>query len=215
MKIKRGRLLITLTIFTILILNLFLISAQQNTKEEIEKTTEGIESATKGLGSQINEKIAQEIELPEWLQILAKIIFGIKEEKIVLYLFVIHLAVFVLIFFIIYRTSIMLPFLTSASEILKLFFSLIVSLLVSLAGGIRAVVVQLYGLATLFKAIENIPALATAIAIIIVMIVMWSANILMKYLTRKSELAKAEVEGEEAGTGLKLLTTFRRTIKEK
>jgi len=171
---------------------------------DLEKAGERAKEAGSGIRKNIDEKITKEIEIPDSLQILARIIFGIKDEKIQLNLLMINLGVWILFLIIIFKVSEFIPFLDKSSTLLKILFSAIVTMLASLTGAISLVVSNLFGLATLFKALEDFSSLATVIVIVILVGIFWVANKLIKIFEHKLALSNADAIAEKSQVGIKV-----------
>ena len=161
------------------------------------------DSTALGLRQRSNEALEGEVKIPESLQLLTRVLFGIKEEKPVTFQeLVILIATFFIFFFIIKSIVSLVPLFETTAK--SIFVGLIVTALIGTSGGLLLFVSFMVGLGSFFGLIKDFEVLTLIISIILLLIAgLFIANLLDK-IKSKGQVAQAEAEGFQAGVGLGL-----------
>lgn len=211
---KRGiTILLTLLIISSLVVPVFaqiqnksLPTSEDEAKQQLKTDAEKLANVTK---STINEKITHQVELPDNFKPFARLIFGVKsDEKISLNIFMILIVIWFGFFTIMLKASQFFPFFKN--PLTRIIFSVVVTCLVSLTGSLQWAASYFYGLASLFKWLQKIPALATAVAIAIVGVIVIAFKILASIIEGKLRKEEARTKGEKAGFGARIAEIFGR-----
>lgn len=183
-----------------------------NEDKEVDIPTDikkGVEEV-KGIKEKTEETLEQDIVVPEKLQIPARIIFGVKGE-IPLNIFIVLIGVWIVIFLLIEKILEFTPFFEGLRAWIGAF---VITCLIAITGAIRSVVVFLFNLANIFGILEKWSVLKIVVVLIILAVFFYGLSILMKMLNKKLMLDRADVEGTEAGAGIRLAKeTFKQATK--
>ncbi len=202
---KKG-LTFLLVIFSIILLSTSFIIAQENqdneniiedtdselAKEEIEKLKNPF---GEGLKEMFGEGLKKEFIVPEYLQIPARIIFGV-EETISIQGLVILITIWFMLFFIIADILKITPFVKGSLVWIMSFF---VTSLVALSGAVKSLAVFFFNLGTTFKFFEDWPALAIIITLAVIFVLGYILHYVMKIFKEYAELEGAEQRGLSIG----------------
>ncbi|MFH1501207.1 MAG: hypothetical protein ABIE22_04655 [archaeon] len=191
----------------VLILALILASfVIADTEEDLRVAASG---AGETMGSGVNELLNQEVMIPDWLDGITKFLLDIQDDgPLDMQTFIVMLAIFIALFIVIHNS---LGFIDIVKgDYLPWILSLIVTLIVAITGSVRIMAFLFLNLGDLFGLTDKFGWLNFLVAIIIAGILLWGADVIIRMLKGKFMLESAEVEGFEAGQGLKILKSFRR-----
>jgi len=148
--------------------------------------------------------LEQEITIPEDLQFLTRVLFGLKPEtKVTLQEFVILIATFIIFFFIIRDVIAFVPFFeTTAKSVIG---AVLVTLLVGISGGFLLFVDLILSIGSLFGILERWPIFTIVLIFVIFFILGYFINEVLTNLKEKSKIEAARIEGVKTGAAAKVV----------
>lgn len=195
--------IIALCLLLVLILPIF-VYAQEETQEE--NTLENLKKAEKDIITKEN-LLKKNVEIPDNLKILTKIIFGLKEnDEIDFSTFIVLIAIWLGLFSIIASVLKFLPFLNEGLQ--RFLGAVIITCLVAVSGAIKQSAIFYLGFFNIFNFLSKYYILKFVLALVIAFIVVSGVNIILKKMHSSARKIEAEVAGEKAGFGFKLLENF-------
>jgi hypothetical protein len=152
-----------------------------------------------GAGQKVSSTLQEEVNIPENLQVIARIFFGIEQDRPVSWQeFAILFASFMIFFFIFKDVMDLIPFFETKARAIAGAF--IVVSLVGLSGGLMLLTSFLMDLGALFGFLTGYSLLTLFFALILLLIIMFLSMTILRVIKRKISLEIAEAEGEEEGT---------------
>ncbi len=155
----------------------------------------------------------EEIPLPENIQKPIKKLLGLNpEETLSFSRFIVLIALFILMILILENILSIIPFFETPLR--KWAGTVIITLLISMAGGIEKGLISWQALADVFKIPEKIGVFWTGFGIVLGIIMLFILNYFKESLKESGKLAKAHYEGIRIGTGYALAKIFSKQIKK-
>lgn len=149
-----------------------------------------------GVKGKSNEVLAKEIEIPENLQFASKILFGLKSEgQVNLQQFIIMIGVFIFLLLLIKSILELVPFFGGGWK--SWAGSILVTALVSVAGGTLLAVDFILSLSTLFGVLDDWGVVNLAIALALLVGFFFLLSKILKIVKRKTNLEKAKSIGDD------------------
>ncbi|MBI5803693.1 hypothetical protein HY450_00450, partial [Candidatus Pacearchaeota archaeon] len=175
------------------------VAAQVNLTED-ELTQKVSEAKSKS-----NEILAKEIEIPENLQFVSKILFGIKTDRQVnLQELIILISLFVVLVLLI-KVAAEIFFSDWKSWVL----AVIVALLASISGGVLLMTGFILDLSTLFGVLEELGVINLAIGLILLVVIFFALGKLLKSIKNKAREEKAGEIGRDISFAAEVGKTTR------
>jgi len=150
----------------------------------------------------------QSIAIPDYLKIPAQVIFGIKGE-ITLQVFIILIALWFILLLLIKDILEFTPFFNG--EIIPWLASIVITTLVAISGAIRSMAIFFLNFGNLFGILEGKAGLAIFVALVIVIILGYGLNKLLKILRNSMELGKATQEGFSIRKFIEMIKVYNKT----
>jgi hypothetical protein len=205
--------------FLIFILLLNFIFAENITNDETPSLTnlpegaEKISSDLKNTGDQIkqttSERLESEIQIPESLQILSKILFGWKEtETIKFKVFILFSAIWIFLLLVIQKIVKITPFFENTSWIA----SVIIMVLIGITGGIKQGSIIWIEMLSSISWLTKLGSWAISIPIILLVIIYFVFTSLTRTLKANAQISSASIEGMKAGAGVAISKIQARNI---
>ncbi len=195
---KRG---VIALILAVLILNSFLVIAQQDAQNnEDEKTIlpenakEELEKAT----SKTNQALEKEIEIPSYIQIPIKIIFGI-ERTISISLLIIVLAIWLFSLLLFANILKLTPFFKNWTAWPA---AIGITILIALSGVIKNIALFLLNTGDLLSFLAKWSAGVLLLIVTIILLIAFISLKMLKKLREKLEIEQAKEEGTQIGATL-------------
>src|SRR3989344_4063698 len=181
-------------VFVLLIsVSFSIVSSQNEDKEGLGNVGDELKSGSEGL-------LSQEIEIPVYLKIPSRIVFGLKEDsKVDLQTFVIMLALWVFLLLVIHSILDITPF---SGEWKSWVGAVLVTLLISLTGAVRSVSVFFFNLGNIFGILEKWSILKITFSIVLLVAIFFASSFLLRILKESMKVGKAVSEGMQAGAQL-------------
>jgi magnesium-transporting ATPase (P-type) len=150
-----------------------------------------------GLGG-TNQVLNQTVVIPENLQIITRVLFGLeKDDKVDLQKFIILIGVWIFVLLFLIRLFPFVPFFgTNARAFLG---AIIVSLLIALSGGFLFITFFLVDLGNSFGILKNFKIASLAIAFIFLSALFFILALLLKKIKKKIGTDQARRTGQEIG----------------
>jgi len=181
--------LLIMTIFSILVINIYLInSADTNSipSPQNEQTSKTINFQEKS-----NQALSKEVIIPENLQILARIVFGLQKDRdIQLQNFIVLVALWIMLFAIIKATTNFMPFFETDWK--SWVVSIVITLIISTTGTIISISAWLFGFGGFFK---NQSLLNLIFILIILAVLSFGVFQLLNTALRMSRIEEAHRRG--------------------
>jgi len=178
-----------MTIFSILVINIYLInSADTNSipSPQNEQTSKTINFQEKS-----NQALSKEVIIPENLQILARIVFGLQKDRdIQLQNFIVLVALWIMLFAIIKATTNFMPFFETDWK--SWVVSIVITLIISTTGTIISISAWLFGFGGFFK---NQSLLNLIFILIILAVLSFGVFQLLNTALRMSRIEEAHRRG--------------------
>ena len=159
--------------------------AKVTVKEELEKLKKDIKIPKLDL--------SKPVVVPEYLQLPARIIFGIKEQ-IPIDLFIILIGVWFVLFLLVAEILKFMPFFKGWTVWGVAF---VLTSLGGMSGAIRSFAVFIFGLSSFLERWPALSALAIIFAIVLIAIIGFVLKIVLESLRNNLKLEEAEEEGEK------------------
>ncbi|MEK6936316.1 MAG: hypothetical protein AABW67_06010 [Nanoarchaeota archaeon] len=186
----------------ILVISLVLINLVCSEETAGNLTAKGLEDVNLDIKSisevqtKTTQTLEQTVNIPENLQIVARIIFGISGE-ISLQIFIVLIAIWIMLLVVITNILKITPFFKG--EIIPWIGGFIITLLIALTGTIRSLAVLFFNLGNVFKFLEEWPIIGVVFALIIAIGALWMASIILKIIGNKIGLEDAGQKGRKIG----------------
>jgi len=205
---------LVITLLTLLILNLTFAIAEPtppaaDPTNDLTKTGMNAPDPS-GIKDKTNKVLENEIKLPDWAPVIAKIVFGVKEETSAS-LFIILLMVWVLLFLTI----------TSILQLMPIFkgwtiwiAGIAITIISSIAGGPLLVANFFLGFQEVFDFLDEWSILHLILIIILIIILYLIIHRLLSMIKKRLERDEAIQAGEEAGNSISLLRRIFGAFKE-
>ena len=187
---------------SLVILSLIISSSAQTTQPPNP-------TATTEKTSEIPKTLSTQIEVPYWLEVFTRVLFGVKQEKIEFSLIMILLSVAAMLFVIIYSVIDFVPFFEGK---LQLPAAIIVTIIVSVTGAVRIGAQWLIDLAKIFSFLERWGSGALMFIIVVAIICIFLIRIVTSNLKEVFELKKAGIEGKNTGKLLAFMAAQKKAF---
>lgn len=197
----------------ILILALFVsiisIVHAQNISNITENITESFGNLSNNVLNKTESKLNESIEIPQGLQLPARIVFGIKQDSpISLQYFILLVAVWVIFFVVIWD---ILKFFPLIDGMVKNFVgSFIITTLVAMSGGLLELVSFFFQVGT-FKWLSKLGPFQILVWLFILIVIFLTFRIIIEIIRRKLKLEVAEHRADSVN---KLMQVSEITAKE-
>lgn len=212
--------------FSILILLLFsilFISINTNScfaqdidlEDENDTTLEDLKKIgdIKNVKGKTEELLAKQVQIPEKLQIFARIIFGLKsDEEIDLQHLIVLIAIWIMLLMFIEAILKFMPFFEEGAK--TWITAAAITCLIAITGVTKTISTFFFNLGNIFGILEKWGPLRLAFAIIIAFAIFYVTSYVLKIFREKYELQRAKQEGVEAAQGAAFLKTTAKEIKE-
>jgi cellulose synthase/poly-beta-1,6-N-acetylglucosamine synthase-like glycosyltransferase len=156
-----------------------------------DKLIEGVE----GVREKSRSSLENDVQFPENLQFFSKILFGIKGE-ISLQIFIVLIAVWFLLFFVMVSILRVLPIFKG---LIIWPISFIITSLIAFSGAIKAFSEFIFSWGGFFKFLEAWPVLNIILTIIIVLFIFIILRSILKWMRNISRVEQAKSEGVQLG----------------
>jgi len=186
----------------VLVLFAGLVAAQGATDNSGE-TSEGIgdlnlEDSKEGVRTKTNEALAKEIEIPENLQFVTRIIFGLKSGQVVnLQLLITYIGLWFILVILIRSAVELVP--KFGEGVKGWFLAVFITLLIALSGGVRLAAGWIYSTSRFFGWLEGWGIIRLVIALIFLAVLYFVFSKLIKWLKTRAKSEEAERVGEDIG----------------
>ena len=202
----KKEIIIAICLFAV-IFSLIFVSAQEKQEQTDETGSfDEIKKAEKELIEKEN-LLKKEVVIPENLKLIAKLVFGLNEnDKLDFSLFIILIAIWLGLFSIIAMMLKFLPFLNEGFQ--RFIGAIVITCLVAVSGAIKQSAVFYLSFLDIFHIAEKYGILKFILALFIAIIFFYGVNIVLGKMHSSAKLVEAEVAGEKAGFGFKLLENF-------
>ncbi|MBI2629528.1 hypothetical protein HYW76_00335 [Candidatus Pacearchaeota archaeon] len=158
-----------------------------------------------------NAFLERDIVVPENLQLVARVLFGLKENTDIAFSeFVVLCAVWIMLFIIIIKIMVFMPFLNKGIQ--KFAGALIITCLASIAGGLLALVALLLDLSSLFGIFNKYSVVTLVIGIILSIVIVLFASLATNKIITSSDRARAATSGLQAGATAGMLQQQGKTM---
>ncbi|MEM2933007.1 MAG: hypothetical protein QW622_02260 [Candidatus Pacearchaeota archaeon] len=155
-------------------------------------------------GQKISSTLEQEIEIPENLQLAAKILLGLKPDtKVTFQEFIILIMTFVIFFFIIRDVMVFVPFFDTTIK--SIIGAVLVTLLTGISGGFLLFVDLMLSLSSFFGILERWPIITIVLVFILLFGLSFILNKVLTQLKQKTQIEIAKGEGLKTGAATKLV----------
>jgi hypothetical protein len=198
-----------------LILGLLLVSlvhAQDDTDLiDVNKTSDpNITSGLSDVENKTNAALGGEVEIPPGLQLIARVLFGVK-EPIALNIFIILICVWIALFVIIANAVIFI----SGKKWMCWVGSFIIMCLIGVGGGLREISFFVFDFWNFLDFLEKNPILKLILSVVIAAIFLFGGLAIVKMLGKNANEEIAENTGFQAGAGAKILKEESKIYKNK
>lgn len=178
-------------------------NAATQLKEEIKNIPD-----TSGVKEKSNEVLAKEIQIPEKLQLAARIIFGLKEDETIdLQTFIVLISIWLILFFLIHSILEITPFFEGWKSFVGGF---IVTTLIAISGAIKEVSIFFFGFGSLFGKLQDWGIFKLFFSLILLALLFYGAFRLLKFIKKKTDFAQAE----KIGTDIAIERAVAKTARE-
>lgn len=185
----KKRLVIGILLFLILILPM-IVYAEEGSETKQAKEQKSV--------------LEQEIEIPENLQFLTRVLFGLKPDTPVIFQeFIVLIATLAIFFFIIRDIIVFVPFFDTTIK--SVIGAIIVTLLAGSSGGFLFFADLMLSLGFFFGILERWPIISTTMILILLFAVTYLLNKALTGFKRKSRIEEARIEGLKTGASAKML----------
>ncbi len=204
--------------FVVLILvslfSICFVYAQDN-GEKSPEDAEDIKQEAERLGQELKQKekkvLETEIEIPENLQVVVRILFGVK-GSINLQEFVVLIAVWVMLLLIIVSFLQLTPLLSGWKSWAG---AITITSIISVIGVVRNISIFFFNLGNAFSFLQKWSILKIVFVIVLAIVLIWLASFVSKIIKKKLMLEEAEMKGAKAGAGAKIMEeTFEQVTGE-
>ncbi len=195
--------------FLILLTSLIVVSAQatdsttNQTSFNINTTKDVLTNATQGLGNKLNNKtqdiLETEVNLPDWLAPIAKVVFGI-DGSISWQKLIIVLGIWVMVFIIILSVLGLAPFFDKI--VVKLLASIVITALISLTGGAVHIANFFLSIGDLIKINSAWDFIKVFGFVLLCLVVAFFVNLLTEKMRKRSLVEIAEKKGIEVNEAM-------------
>ena len=193
---------VALFLFILILINFVYAQIQEDIKKEAKNISEDIKKKSAELLE--TEKANQEI------QKFAEFFFKV-DKQITFSEFVIMAVLFFFVFLLLANVFPFMPFLNSGLG--RWLGSLIVACLVAISGGIYYGAFWLFGLLASFSFLDKLGSAKTFVILVFIVIIAGILIYVLKLFKGKFEKEQAEIEGLEAGFGVRILRIFKKGFK--
>ncbi len=166
-------------------------------------------TSVKDIKSKTDSLVEKEITIPNRIQTLAKIIFGI-EGPIEFSLLIILLIIWLMTFKLIGEGVKLMPFFENG--IMSWIVALVIMLLIALADGFTLSANFILGFGDLFKIFKDWSVGALTFGVIVIIIIAVFLSKLEKWAARKLKIEKGNIESTEAGISLGFIGNFKKML---
>ena len=199
-----------LLILVSLIFISFLATAQTNQNiDNITNIAQNISTAS--FKTATNQALNKEIALPGWADIIARVLFGV-EDKITFSNFIILVAVWLMLFLMIFNIIKLMPFFKG--DTVKLIASICITLIIAISKVMITLSEQLLSFVSSFKFFKDWSAGALFFSIVLVVVVFFFLIKVLNKIGDKMEVGAAESAGDEAGAGLGIMKVISRVFSK-
>ena len=203
MKMKRA---LTYLFITLLFINL--VHSQIPLPGEISDQTTKTKIDFK---SKSNEALDKEIKIPDKLQILARVLFGLKSgETVSLSMFIVFISVWIIFLILLRSIVLLIPFFNETTSWPA---SIVIMLLLGISGGIEAIAKLILWIGSLFGILKDWEIFSLIISIIVVFGLALIISKAMKRLGLSEEIDKMEGVGRNIGFAGEVGKIERDTLK--
>lgn len=150
-----------------------------------------------------------QIQVPDWLEAITRVLFGVKQENIDFSLIIILLSVAALLFVFIYSAIDFVPFFEGK---LKIPAAIIITLIVSITGAVRIGAQWLIDLAKIFSFLERWSIGALLFVIVVAIICIFFIRLATTSIREIFELKKAGIEGDRTGRALAFVAAQKKAF---
>lgn len=201
-----------LLVFILLLTSLVLAQIGNDTNEtdsnisiDKEGIKEGLKEATSKIASKTDPIVEKEIEIPERLQTLAKILFGIEDKSSVSALVISFL---VWLLFLLLFTNILMYWSLFSKEV-AFAAGVILTIIMAALGIVKNISVFLINIGSYFKFLEHWSAGALGFGVVLILIIAFIIMRIGKYFREQAGITRAHEEGIEVGAELGFLQRLR------
>jgi uncharacterized membrane protein len=173
-----------------------------------ENVTQG-----KGFKETTNAALEKQVTVPDSLQVLARILFGIKSDNPINFQkLVILFAGFLVIFFIIRDILRVMPIFQGSA--LSNATGIVITSIVGVSGGLLAFSDLMLSLGSMFGLLSEWEVFGLILTLIILLILLFAIDSLTVMIRRESKISEAERKATEAGAAIsmwaKLMNKFKK-----
>ncbi len=161
--------------------------------------------------SKSNEALDKEIKIPDKLQILARVLFGLKSgETVSLSMFIVFISVWIIFLILLRSIVLLIPFFNETTSWPA---SIVIMLLLGISGGIEAIAKLILWIGSLFGILKDWEIFSLIISIIVVFGLALIISKAMKRLGLSEEIDKMEGVGRNIGFAGEVGKIERDTLK--
>lgn len=152
------------------------------------------------VGANTNSFLDGDLGIPSYLEIPAKILFGIGSgEALSFNVFIVLIALWIVLFLILKNVMEIVPFFSGSKSILGAF---IVVCLIAVSGGIKESAMFFFGLGNTFSVMKEFGILTLILIVILIAVLGWGILRLVGVAKGKYKIVESETTGEKVGLGI-------------
>jgi hypothetical protein len=177
--------------------------SEQASSQTTQINQKQVKDVSKQLATSLNDQakdvFQNEITLPSYLEMPAKIVFGL-DSPVVLKDLIIVIGVWIMLFIIILDILSLMPLMNEGVP--KYLGAVIVTILSFMSGVSTKLALWFYNLIDLLTFLNDSPTLKLIIAILIAVGIVFGATILKNKMQKEAKKTSARIEGAKAGAGI-------------
>ena len=165
-------------------------------------------NATIDFKGKSNEVLEKEVKIPDNLQIVARVLFGLKEgDKVDFQTFVLLFATFFIILILLHEI-ISVMFRDWKSWV----FAIIVNLIIGISGGFREAIEFFFGIGNLFGFLEEYELLRFIIVLVLLFVLFYLLSKVFNKFKDKEELEESGQMGRDIGFMVSISRAYRKIM---
>ena len=209
--------LVIFSLISLILLSNFVVADSNDTTSntpDSDDIKQELEIATKNIDEKVSKGLEKEIQIPQYLQVIAKIMFGMEETiGISLFIILVILWLIVLILLIDIIKFIPIPLLQNFWP--RAIVGILISSLIALSGITKSIALFFLNIGDSLKFLEKWGAGALLFALVVLGIILFAIMKIMPFLDRYYQKLKVAQDARDAGLTLGFAGAMRDLTRKK